>query len=113
MQFLFRNGPSTAADVQGGIAEAPSYSAVRAHLATLERKGLVKHAAEGPRYVYEPVEPAGRARKAALRNLLDVFFEGSVHDALATMLEVRRNKLSAKEIRDLKALIDDARERGS
>lgn len=113
LQFLFRNGPSTAQDVKEGIVEPPSYSAVRAHLATLERKGFARHSTDGPRYVYEPVEPVGRAGRSALRKLLDTFFDGSVRDALATMLEVRKNKLSEKDLRELKDLIDQARKRGS
>jgi predicted transcriptional regulator len=112
LQFLFRNGPSTVQDVKDGISAPPGYSAVRAHLATLERKGFARHEVDGPRYVYVPVEPVGRAGRTALRKVLDTFFEGSVRDALATMLEVRKSRLSERELRELKDLIDDARKRG-
>ena len=43
MDFLFRHGKATVAEVLGGIADPPSYSAVRAMLRTLEEKGHVIH----------------------------------------------------------------------
>ena len=51
MDILYRLGSATAAEVQENLAEAPSYSAVRALLRILEEKGHLKHAYDGPRYV--------------------------------------------------------------
>ena len=37
------------------LSDPPTYSAVRAMLAKLEAKGVIRHRAEGLRYVYSPV----------------------------------------------------------
>ena len=43
MDLLFQRGRATAAEVQEGLPEAPSYSAVRALLRILEEKGHARH----------------------------------------------------------------------
>jgi predicted transcriptional regulator len=54
MEILFQRGKASAAEVRESMADAPSYSAVRAMLRILEDKGHVKHQAEGLKYVYVP-----------------------------------------------------------
>src|SRR5262245_61306657 len=94
MDVLYRVGRATAAEVLAGLPDPPSYSAVRALLRILEEKGLVRHSADGLRYVYEPATPRDRASRSAVRRVLDVFFGGSAPDALATMMDVSATKLS-------------------
>ena len=67
MDILFRRGQATAAEIQEDMADAPSYSAVRAHLRTLADKGLIRYEAADLRYVYRPVEEPEKARRYALR----------------------------------------------
>ena len=68
---------ATAEAIRERLADPPSYSAVRAMLARLEAKGYVRHREEGLRYVYSPTIPRTAARRAALQQLVRVFFGGS------------------------------------
>ena len=105
-------GASSISDVIAGMHDPPSYSAVRALVNILERKGHVKHRADGSRYVYEPTTSRKLAAKSALRRLLETFFSGSIESALATHLADPKTRLSAEDARRLNALIEEAQKRG-
>ena len=53
MNVIFTRGRATATEVMEGMAEPPSYSAVRATLRILEQKGHLKHHMMG-RATYHP-----------------------------------------------------------
>ena len=106
-------GGSSISDVIAGMHDPPSYSAVRALVNILERKGHVKHKQIGSRYVYEPTTSRKMAAKSALRRLLETFFAGSIENALATHLADPKTRLSAEEGRRLNALIEGAQKRGT
>src|SRR5678815_2554003 len=55
MDILWRAGRATASEIHAHLADAPSYSAVRALLAILVEKGHLRYERDGKRYVYEPV----------------------------------------------------------
>ncbi len=112
MDILYARGEATAAQVQGDMRDAPSYSAVRALLAILERKGHVRHREAGERYVYVPAMAREKAAKTALERVIEVFFAGSLEQAVATRLTDPKVKLSAEEYVRLKELIEAARKRG-
>src|SRR5512137_2186710 len=112
MDILFRRGKATAAEVHSDMADRPSYSAVRAHLRTLEEKGHVCHQAEDLRYVYLPTMNPERARRNALQHLLETFFEGSPTRAVAALLDGRSIRLSKDELDRLSALIEKAKKEG-
>ena len=77
MDVVYRLGRATAAEVQEGLPDPPSYSAVRALLRVLEEKGHLRHEQDGPRNVYVPTVPRDAARSSAVRALLETFFGGS------------------------------------
>src|SRR5579872_1204944 len=54
MDALYKLGTASAAEIREQIAHPPSYTAIRSHLAILERKGHVRHKSDGTRYIYEP-----------------------------------------------------------
>jgi predicted transcriptional regulator len=112
LDILFRRGRATAAEVHADLPDRPSYSAVRAHLRTLEDKGHVKHEAEALRYVYSPTTQPGRARKSALRHLVETFFDGSPANAAAALLDSSATQLTNAELDNLSVLIDKARKEG-
>jgi predicted transcriptional regulator len=112
MEVVYREGQSTAMDVLAKIPDPPSYSAVRAMLRILEQKGHLRHVVEGNRYVYRPTVPADRARRSALKSLLQTFFEGSPEKAVAALLDMSRSELSAGDLDRLSRLIEQAREEG-
>lgn len=107
MDILFRRGKATAEEVMGELPDPPSYSAVRALMATLESKGLVKHGKESRRYVYEPTVPEKRAKRSALKKLLATFFEGRPEKLVAALLDPQDQQLSREEIDRIRKLIDE------
>jgi predicted transcriptional regulator len=112
MDILYRRGRATAHEVLEDLADPPSYSAVRALLRLLEERGHVKHVEDGPRYVYSPAVSRGDARKSALAHVVKTFFAGSVEQAVATLVESSRSKLSHEELDRLSDLIDRAKKEG-
>lgn len=112
MDFLFQRGTATVGDVVQGISDAPTYSTVRALLATLERKGHVRHTEDGPRYVYRPTEPRESARRAAVRHLVRTFFDGSSAQAVSALLDASKDRLSQADADRLAELITKARSEG-
>lgn len=112
MDFLFRHGKASVAEVLSGIPDPPSYSAVRAMLRTLEEKGHVAHEEDGRAYVYRPTVARDQARRSALRHLLSTFFAGSTEQAVAALLDLSGPRLSDDELERLARLVDQARNEG-
>jgi predicted transcriptional regulator len=106
MDILFREGQATASEVQSAMADAPSYSAVRAMLRILEDKGHIRHEQDGPRYIYKPVIARERAKRSAMRHLLHTFFEGSHEQAVAALLDEASTSLSEQELARLADVIE-------
>ena len=111
MAVIYQLGRASAAEVRAGLADPPSYSAVRAHLRVLEEKGHIRHEQEGPRYVFLPTLPREQARQGALRHLVQTFFDGSTSQAMAALLD-SRPRISQAELERLGKLIDQARKEG-
>ena len=112
VDVVYRLGRATVADVLEQLPDPPSYSAVRAMLRILEGKGHLHHEQDGPRYVYLPAVRHARAGRSALRHMVDTFFNGSVGDAAAALLESGDAALSDDELERLSALIRRARKQG-
>ena len=112
MEIVYRLGQATAADVLAEMPDPPSYSAVRAHLRILEDKGHLRHDREGTRYVFRPTVARDRARRSALTQVVQTFFEGSAEQAVAALLDMSHSKLSEDDLDRLSGLIDKARKEG-
>ena len=112
MEVLHTRGQASAAEVLAGLPDAPSYSAVRALLRILEDKGYARHRREGMRYVYLPKESRKRASRSALKRVLGTFFNGSVDQAVAALLEASDTQVSEAEMDKLQAIISKARKEG-
>jgi len=112
MDVLYRMGRATAAEVHQAIPDPPGYSAVRAMLRVLEEKKHIRHEEKDMRYVFIPVVPREKARRSAVRHLLDTFFDGSPEQAVATLLDVSSDKLSQEKFDQLTALIEKAKQEG-
>jgi predicted transcriptional regulator len=112
MDVIYRLGRATAVEVLEKMPDPPSYSAVRTFLRLLEEKGQVRHVEDGPRYVYMPTVPRGDARRSALAHVVRTFFAGSVEQAVATLVESSRSKLSQEELNRLAEVIERAKKEG-
>jgi predicted transcriptional regulator len=88
MDVLLELGEEASAeDIREKLPDPPSYSAVRAMLAKLEAKGVIRHREKGLKYVYSPTTPRSAARRSALQRLVRVFFGGSRSDAMTALLD--------------------------
>lgn len=112
MDVLYRRGRATAAEVHQEIPDPPGYSAVRAMLRVLEEKKHIRHEEKDLRYVFMPIVPREKARRSAVRHLLDTFFDGSPEQAVATLLDVSADDLSQEDLDRLTTLIEKARQEG-
>jgi BlaI family penicillinase repressor len=109
MDILFRRGRATADEVMRELSGTPSYSTVRTQLRVLEEKGHVRHEEQGRRFVYIPVVPRSSVRRAALRHLVDTFFEGSIEKVVAALLGGEAARLSQEELDRIGGIIARAR----
>lgn len=109
---VYRLGKATVADVLQELPDPPSYSAVRAMLGKLTAKGHLTQEEDGPRYVYKPAVPAERARRTALRQLVDTFFSGSVDQAVVALVKLEDAKLDEAGLDALAKRVRAARQEG-
>ena len=112
MDVLYRKGSATAAEVLESMPEPPSYAAVRALLRILEQKGHIRHEEAEGRYVFMPTLARDKAKRSAIRHLVQTFFNGSSEEAVAALLDSSASKLSDSELDRLQELIDKARKGG-
>jgi len=109
MDILYRRGRASAAEIHQALPDPPTYSAVRAKLRVLEEKGHVRHEAESLHYVYRPTMARENARRSALRHMVSTFFEGSVEQAVAALLDLSAPRLSPPDLERIAALIEQAK----
>jgi BlaI family penicillinase repressor len=112
MEILYQRGKASASEVRESMEDAPGYSAVRAMLRVLEEKGHVKHQAEGLKYVYVPVVAHDKAKRSAVRHLLDTFFSDSPEQVVAALLDVSAKRLTNEELDRMAAMIEEAKKEG-
>jgi BlaI family transcriptional regulator, penicillinase repressor len=89
MDVIYSRGQATGMDVLENLPDPPSYSAVRALLAILEKKGHIKHKRAGLHYVYLPIRSRQQAARSAMQRVVTTFFEGSAEKAMLTLQEIR------------------------
>jgi BlaI family penicillinase repressor len=112
MDILYQRGKSSATEVREAMPDAPSYSAVRAMLRVLEDKGHVRHQAEGLKYVYLPTVTREKAKRSAVKHLLDTFFHDSPEQVVAALLDVSSTRMTQEELNRMAEMIDKARKEG-
>jgi len=112
MDVLHAKESATAAEVRAALPDAPGYSAVRALLRILEEKGYARHREEGARYVYMPRVSKQAASRSALKRVVATFFQGSVTQTMAALLEKADRELTDSELNQLEQIIKQARKEG-
>ena len=108
MDVVFQLGEASAADVHARMPDPPTYTAVRTMMRLLEDKGLVQHRQEGRKYIYTPCRSPRSEGRSALNRVLDVFFGGSLEDAVAAHLSDPNMQLDPDDLQRLRTVIDDA-----
>ena len=107
MNALWKRYPATAREIAeylpGNIQWA--YTTIKTLLARLAAKSAVSERKLGNTSVYEPLVSLERARRTALRSLLDRAFDGTVEPLLNFLAEER--KLSDKQRRELLKILQN------
>ena len=109
VEAIYRLEEATVGEVLDAIDDPPSYSAVRAILATLVQKGFIEYRNVKNKYLYRAVLPKDSAQKSMLKSLLENFFAGNPAKAVAALLDVARSDMNDSDYAELKKLIDKAR----
>ena len=105
MDVLHELGDEGSAEqIRERLPDPPGYSAVRALLARLEKKGAIRHKEKGLRYVYSPTTSRAAARRSALQRLVRVFFGGKREEALSALLDTE--EWSPSELDDMSRRIE-------
>ena len=110
MDVLYQKGRATAAEVMELLPDPPSYSSVRALLRILEEKGHARHEMDGTKYVFIPSVHRDKAKRSAIRHLVQTFFDGSPERAVAALLDLSSGRLSDEEVERMTRLIEKSRE---
>ena len=109
MDILYRHGQASASEVREAMEDAPGYSAVRAMLRILEEKGHVKHQEEGLKYVYLPTVAREKAKRSAVKHLIETFFNGSPEQVMAALLDGSATRLTREELDRMSEMIEKAK----
>jgi BlaI family penicillinase repressor len=112
MEILYQRGKASASEVKESMGDAPGYSAVRAMLRVLEEKGHIRHQAEGLKYVYLPIVTRDKAKRTAVKHLLDTFFGDSPEQVVAVLLDVSSKRLTREELDRMAEMIEKAKREG-
>jgi BlaI family transcriptional regulator, penicillinase repressor len=110
MEVLWERGPSLVWEVQAALKGNLAYTTVLTILRTLEAKRYVRHEQEGRGHRYFAAVKQQAAQQSALRHLTSKLFKGSA-ELLFTHL-VSDQKLSAKQIRNMRALLQSKSQKG-
>jgi len=112
MDILYQRGKASVAEVREAMKNAPGYSAVRAMMRVLEEKGHARHQAEGLKYVYMPTVAREKAKRSAVKHLLDTFFAGEPDQIVAALLDVSAARLTRDELDRMSEMIAVAKREG-
>lgn len=112
MDIVYARGQATVRQVAEALPDAPSTTSIRAMMLILMDLGHLRQKKIGRENAYLPTRPRRQAGQTALRRVVDTFFKGSLHKAVAAHLA--DSKLSPEELRQLRELIEtQEHERGS
>lgn len=106
MERLWRDAPQGSEELAAALQPATNWheNTVRTLLNRLIRKGAVRAEREGRRYLYSPVLTREQWQAHESRSLLDRVFGGKIAPLLVHFS--RNEKLSAKDVAELRKLVD-------
>jgi BlaI family transcriptional regulator, penicillinase repressor len=112
MDVIYAASKATAAEVVEALPDNLSNSTVRTLLRILVEKGHLKQKLDGPRYVYRPKRSRPKAAQGELKRIVATFFDGSVEQAVAGLLQTADVELNRDELDRLGQMIEKARKEG-
>ena len=105
MNVLWRLGSGTVSEVRKRLSDKLAYTTVLTILRTLERKGHLRHEAEGRAHRYLPLVEKAEAQDGAVRRVTRKLFSGSPELLMAHLLNERG--LTEEQLRRLRALVEE------
>jgi BlaI family transcriptional regulator, penicillinase repressor len=107
MKVVWRRDEATVRDVYEVLQETRpvAYTTVMTMMRILQEKGYLTKATNDRAHVYRPAKPSQQVIGGMVRDFLDRVFDGA-SDALLVHL-ARDNKLTAKQRRIVRQLLDD------
>ncbi len=106
MDVLWQTSPLSAQDVHGALCARRDWAlgTVKTLLTRLAKKGAVRHAEEGKRFLYRPAVTKRACVRAAGKDLLRRAGPGAESPLLAFFL--KESRLDREELLELRALLD-------
>jgi len=106
MQVLWEKGRTTAREITEAINEIEpiAHSTVQTLLRGLEEKEAVSHDAEGRTFMFFPLVKESQFKQSATSDLVQRVFRGKAANLVSHLL--KNEKVSAKEIDEIRKLID-------
>lgn len=112
MEIVYALKKATLTEIQSRLENPPTRAALRSLLTILESKGHLAHGKEGREFTYHATRAREGVGRSALRRVLEVFFDGSLRQAVSAHFSDPDGKVSAREIAELEALLETARHQG-
>ena len=107
LKVLWEQGPASVRAVHQELArhEEIAFNTVQTLLRIMEKKGLVRHHAEGRTFVYTPCF----SRDESTARFLDRVFDGAAAALVQSLL--RSERIPARELEEMQSMIAAARRR--
>ena len=107
MDALWRQHPATARDVSGLLPDEKewAYTTIKTMLNRLVEKGAVSERKVGNVSLYEPLVSRDKARRSAIRSLIDRAFGGSFEPMINFLAKDR--EISEEQRRKLLEMLDE------
>jgi predicted transcriptional regulator len=112
MDVLWQQSPQTSEEIVAGLLEPTGWheKTIKTLLNRLLGKGAISAQKDGRRYLYAPLLRREDWQRQESRSLLDRVFGGKVAPLLAHFSQ--HEKLSAKDVAELRKLIDSIEKKG-
>jgi BlaI family penicillinase repressor len=112
MNAIYARGTATAAEIVDDLGDPTADASIRKLVRILQAKGWLYYTRRSVEHVYSPTVSKLRARKAALRQLVETFFDGAPERAALALLDAAKDRLSTQQRAQLAALIEAAVKEG-
>jgi predicted transcriptional regulator len=111
LKVLWEHGAKSVSEVHRLLVTSdgkqPAVNTVQTLLRIMETKGLVTHTAEGRTFIYAP----RFSKEESASRFLDRVFDGAASQLVLSLLKAE--KIPADELEQMRALINQARKKGS
>lgn len=105
MSIFWNQGELLIRDILDQLEDPkPPYTTLASTIRNIERKGYLSHRMYGTVNIYKPIVSREEYSKKSINRLVGNFFGGSVGNFLSFM--VKEKKISDKEIKEMKQLIN-------